>query len=217
MNDKFFAFLASVWEYIDRGAFFREPFKWLYVTISLLNLLFPPYVIYSVIDSGVFRFMSGGEVIACILVFLLFIFLGIMSFSLWMDRQKKVKYTFDDNNDFVAIPVVSHFIQTLGEWIGFYIGVGGCVASLLFVVFGLGDTFEQLLGNGMLPMGTGLLMVVVYPVLGYLIVVSGRLMAELYRALASIANNTKSMRTLKSDFNSTEKISSEETDTEKEV
>ena len=61
--------------------------------------------------------------------------------------------------------------------------------SLFFVVFGLGDSLGQLFG--ILPLGTGLSMVVIYPIVGYLIVVSGRLIAELYRALASIANNTK--------------------------
>lgn len=71
--------------YIDRGTFYREPFRWLYGTVSVLNLLFPLYIIYTVIDSGVFEFLSGGDIVACVLVFLLLIFLGIMSFSLWMD------------------------------------------------------------------------------------------------------------------------------------
>lgn len=141
MNNKFFAFFESVWGYIDKGSFFREPFKWLYGVISFLNLLFPLFVIYNVSVSGAFDFMSGGEVVACILVFLLFIFLGIMSFSLWMNRLKKLKFTFDDKNDFIAIPVVSHFIQTVGEWVGFYIGVGGCIASLLFCCFWIGRFF----------------------------------------------------------------------------
>lgn len=189
MDNKLFTFFELVWGYIDRGTFYREPFRWLYGTVSVLNLLFPPYIIYTVTDSGVFEFLSGGDIVACVLVFLLLIFLGIMSFSLWMDRKKKMKDILLDNSDFVAIPMVSHFIQTLGEWLGFYFGVGGCVISLFFVVFGLGDSLGQLFG--ILPLGTGLSMVVIYPIVGYLIVVSGRLIAELYRALASIANNTK--------------------------
>ncbi len=217
MNNKFFAFFESVWGYIDKGSFFREPFKWLYGVISFLNLLFPLFVIYNVSVSGAFDFMSGGEVVACILVFLLFIFLGIMSFSLWMNRLKKLKFTFDDKNDFIAIPVVSHFIQTVGEWVGFYIGVGGCMASLLFVVFGLGGSFERLFGYGILPIGTGLFMVLIYPVFGYLIVVSGRLLAELYRALASIANNTKSLKSSNSNAEVSECAPIEETQADKEA
>ena len=161
--------------------------------------------------------MSGGEVIACILVFILFIFLGVMSFSLWMNRQKKLKFAFDDKNDFIAIPVVLHSIQTMGEWGGCYIGVRGCIASLLFVVFGLGDSLERLLGYGILPIGTGLLMVLIYPVLGYLIVVPGRLLAELYRALASIANNTKKLKSFNSNVEDAEYVPTKGAQADKEV
>ena len=79
----------------------------------------------------------------------------------------------------------------MGEWLGFYIGVGGCLISLLFVLFGVNDSLGGMLGNSVLPMGVGFSMVIMYPIMGFLIVVSGRLIAELYRALAAIANNTK--------------------------
>ena len=126
MDNKLFAFLDKVWNYIDNGKFYREPFRWLYAVIAALNLLFPLYVIYMA-NSRILKFLSGGEVFACVLIFLLFIFLGIMSAHLWFNRQKKVKEYLQEDNDFVAIPVVSHFIQTLGEWLGFYLGVGGCI------------------------------------------------------------------------------------------
>lgn len=113
MDNKLFAFLDKVWNYIDNGKFYREPFRWLYAVIAALNLLFPLYVIY--MASRILKFLSGGEVFACVLIFLLFIFLGIMSAHLWFNRQKKVKEYLQEDNDFVAIPVVSHFIQTLGE------------------------------------------------------------------------------------------------------
>ena len=91
MNNKLFAFFETVWSYIDTGKFYREPFRWLYAVIAVLNLLFPLYIIFLTIDSGLFKYMSGGDIFACILVFLLLIFLGIMSFHLWSNRQKKVK------------------------------------------------------------------------------------------------------------------------------
>lgn len=196
MNNKLFAFFETVWSYIDTGKFYREPFRWLYAVIAVLNLLFPLYIIFLTIDSGLFKYMSGGNIFACILVFLLLIFLGIMSFHLWSNRQKKVKEYLQEENEFIAIPVVSHFIQTMGEWLGFYIGVGGCLISLLFVLFGVNDSLGGMLGNSVLPMGVGFSMVIMYPIMGFLIVVSGRLIAELYRALAAIANNTKRLEGL---------------------
>ena len=90
MNNKLFAFFEPVWRFIDNGSFFREPFRWLYVAIAILNLLFPLVAIFGTIGSGVFKYMSGGAIFAAILVFILLIALGIMSFVLWMDRQKKL-------------------------------------------------------------------------------------------------------------------------------
>ena len=191
MNNKLFAFFEPVWRFIDNGSFFREPFRWLYIAIAFLNLLFPLAVIIGAIGSGVFKYMSGGAIFAFILIFILLIALGIMSFVLWMDRQKKLKEQLREENEFVAIPMVSHFIQTLGEWCGFYIGLFGCVASLFFMLFGGDEMLNRVVGTNLLPWGTGVIMLIIYPIIGFLIVVSGRLLAELYRALASIANNTK--------------------------
>lgn len=193
MNNKLFAFFEPVWRFIDNGSFFREPFRWLYMAIAVLNLLFPLIVIFGAIGSGVFEYMSGGAIFAFVLVFILLIALGIMSFVLWMDRQKKLKVQLREENEFVAIPMVSHFIQTLGEWFGFYIGIFGCLSSLLFMLFGGDEMLNRVIGANLLPWGTGVVMLIIYPIMGFLIVVSARLLAELYRALASIANNTKRM------------------------
>lgn len=189
--NKLFAFFDPVWKFIDAGSFFREPFRWLYVVIAILNVLFPFVVIFGAIGSGVFEYLSGGAVFACILVFILMLALGVVSFVLWIDRQKKLKESHSEGNEFIAIPMVSHFIQTLGEWLGIYIGLFGCISSLFFLLFGGGEMMKLLGGGSLLPFGTGVVMVVVYPILGFLIVVSARLVAELYRAMASIANSAK--------------------------
>ncbi len=191
MNKKLFYFFDPVWRYIDNGSFFRKPFCWLYIIIAILNLLFPLGIIFGAIGSGVFNYMQGGAVFAFILIFIFMLALGVMSFVLWIDRQNKLKELLPENNEFVAIPIVSHFIQTLGEWIGFYIGMFGFFVSLLFVIFSGNEMINQVLGFNLLPFGSSIVMLIIYPIIGFLIVVSARLLAELYRALASIANNTK--------------------------
>lgn len=191
MKDKLFAFFEPLWQFIDSGSFYREPFRWLYVAIAVLNLLFPLVAIFGAIGSGVFEYIPGKVIFALILIFILMIALGIMSFVLWINRQKKLKELLCEDNEFVAIPMVSHFIQTVGEWLGFYIGLFGCVASLLFLLFGGSEMMNQLGGASLLPWGTGVVMIIMYPIIGFLIVVSGRLLAELYRAMASIANSAK--------------------------
>lgn len=192
MDNRLFAFFDSLWDYIDSGKFYRNPFSLVYIAIASLNLLFPIHVIYTIIRSGVFEYISGGKVFAFIFIFFLLIFLGLMSFHLWINRQQKIQEYFGNDNEFIVIPIVSHFIQTLGEWLGFYLGIGGCVISLVFVIFGFNEyIIGEALGNSLLPMGTSLVTVIIYPIMGFLIVVAGRLIAELYKVLTSIANNTK--------------------------
>ena len=38
-DNKFFSFFEPVLKYIDTGKFFREPFRWLYAILAILNLL----------------------------------------------------------------------------------------------------------------------------------------------------------------------------------
>ena len=40
-DNKFFSFFEPVLKYIDTGKFFREPFRWLYAILAILNLLTP--------------------------------------------------------------------------------------------------------------------------------------------------------------------------------
>ena len=109
MKDKLFAFFEPLWQFIDNGSFYREPFRWLYVAIAVLNLLFPLVAIFGAIGSGVFEYIPGKVIFALILIFILMIALGIMSFVLWINRQKKLKELLCEDNEFVAIPMVSHF------------------------------------------------------------------------------------------------------------
>ena len=191
MNNKFFTFLNPVLAFIDNGAFFRKPFRWLYKLLAVINLIFPIAVLVVAIDSGLFRF-GGKVIITFLLLFLILCALGWFGFQIWWNRSDKVNVSTGENDDFVAIPVFSHFLQTCGEWLGMFIGVGGCCISLVVLVF-LGSDAQsigQMLNLGML-VGGSFLSVLLYPVYGFLIVVGARVLAELYRALAAIANNTR--------------------------
>lgn len=97
--------------------------------------------------------LSGASfklILAFILIWIIVAGLGWISFQLWWDRKDKVSTSSDEKDQFVATPVFSHFIQTMGEWLCVWIGIGGC-----------------------------------------LILVFTRFLAEQFRALASIANNTR--------------------------
>ena len=70
MENKFFTFLNPILELIDDGAFFRKPFRWLYMLLAALNLLVPIGVLVAAIDNHVFN--AGGKfVVAFIVLFLI--------------------------------------------------------------------------------------------------------------------------------------------------
>lgn len=101
------------------------------------------------------------------------------------EPENKLKDIIQENNEFIAIPVVSHLTQTIGEWLGIYIGVIGTLCSLIIALFAANEL------QYIMPVSTGIFFLM--PIYGFLIVVFARLLAELYRALAVIANNTRKL------------------------
>jgi len=103
-------------------------------------------------------------------------------------------------DEFVATPIFSHFIQTLGEWFGTLFAIVG-FAGLLISMILLGNDaywFLKLIGLRFPVLGwTGIFLL---PIIGYLIVILTRFLAEQFRALAAIANNTRKMKTKFLDF-----------------
>lgn len=185
MNNKLFTFLDPLLSYIDNGRFFRDPFRWLYTIFAVLNLLFPIAILVGVTEKKFFQYADGKAIFAFILVFVIICAGAWGSYLLWINRKNKLKEVIQEDNDFVAIPVVSHLTQTIGEWLGLYIGVIGTLCSLIITLFAADELQYVLPGFA----GVFLLM----PIYGFMIVVFARLLAELYRALAVIANNTRKL------------------------
>lgn len=184
MKNKFFTFIEPALRYIDNGHFFRDPFRWLYGIIAVLNLLLPVFMLIGAIDNNVFR-GPGKFIVGFILIWLVVCVVAWFAFQLWWERKDKVSHTSGEHDDFVAIPVFSHFIQTSGECTGLWVGVVGASIALIGSIFGYG------LGMPVQASEFGWLGIVIFPIIGYLIVVFARVVAEMYRALAAIANNTR--------------------------
>ena len=115
MNNKLFTFLDPLLGYIDNGRFFREPFRWLYVIFAVLNLLFPIFILAKVIEMDFFKYAEGKLILAFILLFIILCAGAWGSYLLWMNRKNKLKEAIQEENEFIAIPVVSHLTQTMGE------------------------------------------------------------------------------------------------------
>ena len=127
-DNKFFSFFEPVLKYIDTGKFFREPFRWLYAILAILNLLTPIVLLVMAINNDLFRYGGGRMIAAFILVWLVIAFVSWLGFQIWWNRREKVYAAATAHDDFVAIPVFSHFIQTFGEWAGMFVGIGGALA-----------------------------------------------------------------------------------------
>ena len=193
MNNKLLNFIDPYLSYIDSGKLYRKPFSWLYILCAVFNAALPFYVLYQVIDSGIFEHASAKLIIAFVLVWLVLCVACWFGFQIWWNRKDKVLLTSDEESEFPATPVISHFIQTFGEWLGTYLAVIGFGVSLFGALI-LGSEARWLSSAMDLPFSSGFMGiggVVIFPVTGFVIMVMFRYFAELCRCLASIANNTK--------------------------
>ncbi|MGC9375488.1 MAG: hypothetical protein ACP5DQ_10675 [Bacteroidales bacterium] len=191
MDNKFFTFIKPYLSYIDNGHFFRKPFSWLYSLMAIINLIVPFYILYQAADNNNIFLTDPIIVVVFLLNWIIIAIVSWISFQLWWDRKSKVISTSIEGDDFVAIPVIAHLIQTIGEWLGTWIGIVGFWVALITRIFLWDEVpyyFRQL---DLEFMGKGFLSVILMPICGFLIIVTTRFFAELYRVLASIANNTR--------------------------
>ncbi len=190
MENKFLTFFKPYLQFIDDGDFFRKPFSWLYSLLAIINLLFPIAVLVQAIDKGLFD-VKATVIIVFILIWLLIAFAGWLSFQIWWDRKSKIKMSSSSGDDFIATPVFSHFIQTLGEWLGSYIAIVGFGFALLVTILLGSDGYmlSRFIGLPILETGWGA--IIAMPIIGFLLIVFSRFLSEQIRALAAIANNTK--------------------------
>ena len=185
-----FNFIAPCLAFIDSGGIFRRPFQGLYMLIAALNVIWPLYLLYLAIKMNVFQ-MPFKYWVAFIVVWLLLIVGAWISVQIWWLRSKKVLHTSSEGDEFFATPAFSHFIQTLGEWAGMWVGLIGPIVAL-FAMAMLGDENMALLSmTGFGFVGAGITGILLLPVYGFLILTLARFLAETWRALVTIANNTR--------------------------
>lgn len=188
-ENKILDFIKPCLDYVDKGHFYRKPFKWLYVVIGALNILFPFFLLYQVISHDFFKYAPGKIIAVFFIAWFIITFACLVGFLIWWDRKDKVDATSVEGDNFIATPVFSHFIQTLGEYCGVWIAIVGFGVSLLVTLLGAdGSYLSSAIGLDFI--STGLISAILMPVYGFLIIVFSRFLAEQFRALASIANNT---------------------------
>lgn len=189
MENKFFNFINPYLAFIDNGAIYRKPFNWLYTIFAILNILAPLVIFYIAIDKDIFD-APAKFIFAFLLIWIVIAFASWISFQLWWNRKSKVMQTSSIGDDFVATPVFAHLVQTFGEWIGTWIGIVGFLVPLIVLVIAgdEGGFLLRSLGIGFIY--KGIVGVLLMPIYGFFIIIFARFLAEQFRALSSIANNT---------------------------
>lgn len=195
MENKFLTFIRPYLSFIDNGHIFHKPFSWLYTILAIVNLLIPIYVFYQASVNEIFDYYAEF-VIVFLLLWVIVAFASWVGFQLWWDRKSKIDMSSTAGDEFIATPALSHFIQTLGEWIGTWIGlVGFGFALLTTIILGEEGYYFGERFFGIPYLNTGWMAVLTKPIVGFLIIVFSRFLAEQIKALSAIANNTKKQQT----------------------
>lgn len=184
----FLHFIDPYLAYIDTGKLFRHPMKFFYGLLAVVSLALPVVLFIGAARNGIFRAGFGG-VVAFLLIWVIIAFACWLGFQLWWDRKDRLTDIVNSDDEFAATPVFSHFVQTMGEWLGTFVAIVGAGISLVGGVFG--NTSRVVYSLGLPDFLDGAIWgVLLMPLIGLLIIIVFRLIAEQLRALVSIANNT---------------------------
>ena len=185
--DKVLSILEPLFNYIDGGKLFRQPFRILYY---VLGVVFGLGIIYGVTKYTLdtIHYLNGGAYVFAILMILVVIASGVFTIIYWFKRAKLVGVDIPENARFLAIPAISGFVIVFGEWLGLMIGVIGVCFGVLSAIL------LPITGNGAEFFLTGLLMAVGAAIVGFINILFWRLIGEQILAIGSIANDCAEIR-----------------------
>jgi hypothetical protein len=138
------------------------------------------------------------SVIALVLFCIFILIIGLINALVLWSRSVDLKQLNAENDKFTAIPVLSQFIQTMGETVETYIATMGFVTVFIavafktcFGVFGLSELYvvnlERLSEN--YEMGIPYLLVPI--IAAFFMLWTSKIIAEAIKTLVAIANNTQ--------------------------
>ena len=119
----------------------------------------------------------------------------------WFHRCKKIDQVVKVGDQIVAIPLFSHFVQSLGEMYGLSVAVVTPVLIIILYLFGVLTGVDALGATGgdnyLLIILLGLLFVIIYSVVsiivGFLIVLITHFISEIIKLPAQIANDVRDL------------------------
>ena len=183
-DNLFFSWAKPYFDFIGKG----KIYSLIYVIMALFSLLLPLIVIFVVILTGFLQNSGTGVVVAFMLSLFVITFASWIGFQLWWSRKNAIKRF--ESADFIATPVLSEIMQTMGEWLGTLAGIIGLgVGIIVTILFWIGPVYIG--GFNVSIFNFGPILIVGGPIVGFIIIVITRFVAEQIRIWSAIANNTR--------------------------
>ena len=181
----FFTFAKPYLDFISKG----KIFGFIYLIMAVINIIIPFVVIYTTIESGIFKYSRAKLIFAIILSWVVISFACWIGFQIWWNRRIKTEQ--NTSYEFITTTSFSELFQTFGEWLGSFIGIIGAGVGLIAVIF-LGNEAGYLFGSiGLDSLAFGPMVILIGPIIGLFIIIISRFLAEQLRLFASLVNNTK--------------------------
>lgn len=195
-RDIFHAALSPLVNSFDNGKFYLIAATVIIDVLVTGFLLSQPIEAYYLFDSHALKRLSVADKTAELVFAIVWLLIAIFSFGYWMKRIVRMKNLFNQNDEFVVIPIGTYLLQWLGEWIAIILTIGGIFAIIISLV----DIHTSSL---MLSIVTyyGCTGGIIAIIVGICIIFIFRLTAEKIRALASIANNTSKQHNVEPLYN----------------
>jgi hypothetical protein len=186
---EFLGFGAPLIRAIENGKVFRIFFRLLYGLLAILSLLSPFYFIYMAADADLFS-METRFIVTFAIMWAGYAVASVLGFQVWWKRCVDVDSLHPEGESFIAVPGLAQLFQGSGEWVGIVVAVANFVAILSTSLI-LGDDAARLgFQLGLPNFNAGVAVALAMPILGVLIILITRALAEQFSAIVAIANNT---------------------------
>ncbi len=192
---------------IDQGGFFRKPIAWLFFATGgavVLGTFGFIAQVYEMVDhvGSLFKGEKSGYalrlIVFAIALVCILLAAGLFCMLIWWRRARHISRDPLSGDEYTATPLMAVLVQTIAETIGAWIGIVGASGTLVVFLLSWGDNNRGMRIPGLEEFSEmrnmGVMGVIVFPILGWLIVLLGKWFAELLKVAASIANNTRSLR-----------------------
>lgn len=190
---------------VDSGGFFRQPLRTAFRIIALLLGLagvvlgivavagggYGCYELYRMqgYASGVQGFKVGILVAAAVA------FLGLFLSRIWWRRSEGLQSNAAHGKPFLVGPILAHVVRTMGETVGFAMGLSGIL--MVLVVWPSAEYARSIPFVGGYLFGFlkySLPLIYLSPLVGFLYIMVSRWLADLIEVLFSLANDSRAMR-----------------------